>query len=137
MNTKNETPGNSSKTENGGDLDSFAPSPPAVRLDDKAATLENDILDLKVRFNRERFVYIFIATVLAASLIGPTLSGWILAFFLLSVFIFLISIGEYLDFPWAVVPMKRWMDLAYRACEKRALGKGGNEPPAIEPPPDQ
>ena len=136
MSTKNEIPGSLSNVENEGDLDAFAPSPPAIRLDDKAATLENDIQDLKVRFNRERYIYIFISTVLATALIGPNLSGWILAFFLVCTSIFLISIGEYLDFPWAVILMKRWMDLAIRAFEKRLIGKGDSAKPAIEPPPD-
>lgn len=136
MSTKEETPRSSSKLENGGDLEAFQPSPPAVRLDDKAATLENELQDLKVRTNRERFIFSFVIVILSSALVGPHLPTLVLLFFLLAVSILLISLGEYWDFPWAVGPMKRWMDLAYRAFERKYLGKDPEAPKGIEPPPD-
>lgn len=136
MSTKEETPRSSNNPENGGDLEAFQPSPPSVRLDDKAATLENELQDLKVRTNRERFIFSFVIVILSSALVGPQLTGAVLYFVLIMAFILLISLGEYWDFPWAVGPMKRWMDLVYRACEKKWLGKDSEDPKGIEPPPD-
>lgn len=111
------------KIETPEDLDGFKPSPPASRIDDKAATLENDIQDLKVKFNRERFMYVFIMSVLFVCLIGPHLTNGLLGFLITASLIFTISVGKYLDFPWAVVPLERWHDLWYRYCEKKLIGK--------------
>lgn len=122
-NTKDVTPKNSPETDTDGDLEGFTPSPPAHRIDDKAATLEDELQDLKLRFSRERFMYVFIMTVLFVCLVGPNLSNGLLAFLITASLIFTISVGKYLDFPWAVVPLERWHDLWYRYCERKMLGK--------------
>lgn len=113
-----------SELEEPGDLDGFKPSPPEHRIDDKAATLEDELQDLKLKFNRERFMYVFILTVFFVCLIGPHLTNGLLAFLITAALVFTISVGKYLDFPWAVVPLERWHDLWYRYCEKRLLGSG-------------
>ena len=122
--TKDETLKSSPELEETRDLEGFAPSPPAHRIDEKAATLEDEIQDLKIKFNRERFTYVFILTVFFVLLIGPHLTNGLLAFLITAALIFTISVGKYLDFPWAVVPLERWHDLWYRACEKKLLGAG-------------
>lgn len=129
--TSDVTLKNSPEVDPDGDLESFKPSPPAHRIDDKAATLENELQDLKLRFNRERFMYVFIMTVLFVCLVGPHLPSALLAFLITASLIFTISVGKYLDFPWAVVPLERWHDLWYRYCEKKMLGK--DDGPKTEP----
>jgi hypothetical protein len=95
MSTKEETPKSSNKPENGGDLEAFQPSPPSVRLDDKAAS--------------------FVIVILSSALVGPHLSGAVLFFFLLSLLILLISLGEYWDFPWAVGPLMDWTESSFKS----------------------
>jgi len=133
--TKDETQGSFPIPEEAEDLEGFKPSPPAHRIDDKAATLEDELQDLKLRFNRERFMYVFILTVFFVCLVGPHLTNGLLAFLVTAALIFTISVGKYLDFPWAVLPLERWHDLWYRYCERRLLGQGNEgktEPIEIE-----
>ena len=127
-NTKDVIPKNLLMPEDEGDLDGFEPSPPSHRIDDKAATLEDELQDLKLRFNRERFMYVFIMVVLFVCLVGPNLTNGVLGFLITAALIFTISVGKYFDFPWAVVPLERWHDLWYRYCERKMLGKGEERP---------
>lgn len=124
-NTKDESPNSLPEVDDAGDLEGFQPSPPAHRIDDKAATLEDELQDLKLRFGRERFMYIFIITTLTVVLVGPSITNnFILGFFVIAALIFVIAMGKYLDFPWAVLPLERWHDLLYKACERKFLGNG-------------
>lgn len=115
------------------DLDVFEPAPPEKRIDDKAATLESEILGLKTSFARERFIYIFIISLLSVVCLGQTLSTSIFCVLVVGVVIFLLGMGKYLDFPWIVLPLERWHNLIYRACEKRLISKP--EEDDVEPPP--
>lgn len=126
MNTRNETPKNLPETEDAGDLEGFARSPPAHRIDDKAATLEDELQDLKLRHGRDRFLYVFIITVLLVCLVGPNLPTALLGYIIVASLIFTISMANYLDFPWAILPLERWLDLIYKVAEKRFLGKDNN-----------
>ena len=74
-NTKDETPANSNNLDNGNDLEGFKPSPPAHKIDDKAAMLEDELQDIKLRFNRERFIYIYIAAFFLVLTIWPSGAG--------------------------------------------------------------
>lgn len=101
------------------DLDRFLPSPTSKRLDDKAATLEAELSGLKQSFARERYIYLFVMSVLFVTTLGPNMSGAMLIFLIAAVLIFLIAMGKYLDFPWIVIPLERWHDLIFNAAERR------------------
>ena len=130
-NTKLETPLEGEIIPDSNDLDRFRPAPPSKKIDDKAAALEAEIAGLKTGFNRERFIYIFISSVLALMAIGPNLSGALLSILLVSIVVFLLGMGKYLDFPWIVLPLERWHDMLFNAADKRL---NGNRAPGIEPP---
>lgn len=104
------------------DLDRFMPAPTSKRLDDKAATLEAELSGVKQAFARERFIYLFVMSVLFVTTLGPNLSTAMLVFLIASVLIFLIAMGKYLDFPWVVIPLERWHDLILNAAERRLNG---------------
>ena len=101
------------------DLDRFRPAPTSKRLDDKAATLEAELSGLKQSFARERYIYLFVMSVLFVTTLGPNMSGTMLLFLIAAVLIFLIAMGKYLDFPWVVIPLERWHDLLFNAAERR------------------
>ena len=129
--TKQETPLEGELVTDSSDLDVFRPAPPSKRIDDKAATLEAEVTGLKTSFNRERFIYIFISSLLAVMAIGPHLSGALLSILVVGIIIFLLGMGKYLDFPWIVLPLERWHDMIFNAAEKKLNGKN---PVGIEPP---
>jgi hypothetical protein len=130
-NTKPETPLEGEILSESSDLDVFRPAPPSKRIDDKAAALEAEITGLKTGFNRERFIYIFISSLLAIMAFGPHLSGALLSILVVGIVIFLLGMGKYLDFPWIVLPLERWHDMLFNAANKRLNGGG---PVGIEPP---
>lgn len=130
-NTKHETPLEGevlAKSDN--DLDHFLPAPSSKRLDDKAATLEAEITGLKTSFSRERFIYIFICSLLAIMALGPHLSGVLLSVMIVAIVIFLLGMGKYLDFPWIVLPLERWHDMIFNAANRRLNGSGATN---VEP----
>lgn len=130
-NTKLETPLEGEvlpRSDN--DLDHFLPAPSSKRLDDKAATLEAEITGLKTSFARERFIYIFICSLLAIMSPGPHLSIGLLSVLIVGVVIFLLGMGKYLDFPWIVLPLERWHDMIFNAANKRL---NGSDTISVEP----
>lgn len=104
------------------DLDHFLPAPSSKRLDDKAAALEAEISGLKTSFARERFIYIFISSLLGIMALGPNLTGPLLAVLVVGIVIFLLGMGKYLDFPWIVLPLERWHDMIFNAANKKLNG---------------
>lgn len=129
-NTKPETPPDAEIINRVSDLDVFRPAPPSKRIDDKAATLESEVIGLKTAFARERFIYIFVCSLLSVMALGPHLSGALLAILIVGLVIFLLGMGKYLDFPWIVLPLERWHDMIFNAANKRLNGSGsaGIEP---------
>jgi hypothetical protein len=113
------------------DLDAFQPSPPARKIDDKAATLEAEILGLKAEFRRERFVYTFIIATLFCLLVGVATSWWLFFFSVVAATVLLIAMAHWLDFPWVVANLQRWNDAMHTFFLKRANGK----PEEVEPLP--
>lgn len=104
------------------DLDHFAPATTSKRIDDKAATLEAELTGLKQSFARERFIYIFITSLLFIMALGQSLTGALLGILVAFVLVFLIAMGKYLDFPWIVLPLERWHDMLFNATERRLNG---------------
>lgn len=105
------------------DLDAFKPSPPQRKIDDKAATLEAELLGQKAEFRRERFVYVFVIATLFSILMGA-FNNWGLFFFsVIASTILLIAMAHWLDFPWVVTNLQRWHESLHKAFEKRANGK--------------
>ena len=130
-NTKPETPLDGEiLSESGNDLDHFRPSASSKRLDDKAATLEAEISGLKTSFARERFIHIFISTLLFIMALGPNLSVTLLSVLIVGAVVFLLGMGKYLDFPWIVLPLERWHDMVFNAANKRL---NGYDPTTVEP----
>jgi hypothetical protein len=108
--------------KNHSDLDQFAPAPAPYRLDDKAAQLEEDIQSLKAGFRKERFVYVFIINTLFLLLVGSLASNLVTGMAVTASLIFLIGMGNYLEFPWMINHLERWHNLWYKWCEKRISG---------------
>lgn len=132
--TKRETLPETGPTKvSNSDLDHFKPAAPSKRLDDKAAALEAEIIGLKQAFGRERYIYIFIACLLFVMAIGPYLPASLLTVLIIALLVFLIAMGKYLDFPWIVLPLERWHDLALRWVDRRVNGRNsGTEPPQTD-----
>jgi uncharacterized membrane protein YhaH (DUF805 family) len=128
---KSAETGSKCQTRNTSDLDVFRPAPPSKRIDDKAATLEAEVTGLKTAFNRERFIYIFVSSLLTIMAIGPYLSGALLSILVVGVVIFVLGMGKYLDFPWIVLPLERWHDVLLKSADKWLNGQPaiGIEPP--------
>jgi hypothetical protein len=110
------------------DLDAFVPSPPQHRLDDKAASLEDEILGLKAEFRRERFVYAFVIVFLFNCFVGSVGPAGVFALSIVASLIFLIAMGKWLKFPWAMKSLERWHNLCLEFAERKIRGK----PPAEE-----
>lgn len=117
--------------QQGSDLDAFQPSPPARKIDDKAATLESELIGLKAEFRRERFVYFFIMATLFCLLMGATTNGWLFFFSVVASTVLLIALAHWLDFPWVVTNLQRWNDAMHLYFLKRTNGK----PEEVEPLP--
>jgi hypothetical protein len=132
--TKPATESEPISVSNSSDLDGFRPAPPAKRIDDKAAALEAEISGLKTAFNRERFIFTFVACLFAVMALGPHLTGALLSILLVGIVIFLLGMGKYWDFPWIVLPLERWHDMLFNAADKRLNGGGltGIEPPQTD-----
>jgi hypothetical protein len=113
------------------DLDNFKPSPPALRLDDKAAALEAELAGRVAQFNKERFCYWFAIVSLFNILVANNLSNTAIFISVASSLIFVIGIGKWLDFPFIHDRLDRWERLAFEAC-KRWIHKG-NLPSSNEP----
>jgi hypothetical protein len=113
------------------DLDNFEPSPPALRLDDKAAALEGELAGRVAQFNKERFCYLFAIISLLNILVANNMSNPAIFISVVSSLILVIGIGKWLDFPFIYNRLDRWERLAFETC-KRWFYKGklpsGNEP---------
>lgn len=127
--------GKSTKTEtgSGSDLDNFSAGPPARRIDDKAAELEQEIQSIKANFNRERFTYYFVIALLFNILIASIApKNSMLYLSIVGCLMLLIALGKWLDFPWISSHLERWHDLFFRFCERWMIGK---KPDEVEPLP--
>lgn len=80
------------------DLDNFKPSPPAVRIDDKAARLEEELQDLKRQLTTERFCFSIIGVGLINLFVGAT-NPWLLFASLPFSYLTLLALGQLLGFP--------------------------------------
>lgn len=127
MSTKKEIQAELLEHEGASDLEVFQPSPPSHRIDDKAATLEDELQDLKIRLNRERFLSCFIGIVLAVCLVGPSLPNIVLGYLIIASLIFIIVLAKYLDFPWAVPILERFLELLFKGLEKKLVGNSADE----------
>jgi len=105
------------------DLQAFEPSPPEHRLDDKAASLEDDVQSLKAEFKRERFVYIFSVIVLFLLFVGSVGNESVFVLAIIAALILLIGLANWLQFPWVVVNLQRWHDLCFLWMQKKVRGE--------------
>lgn len=104
------------------DLDHFMPAPSEKRIDDKAAVLESEVQSLKAGFGRERYIHIFISTIMFTFLVGALLESSGLTFTLVvSAVIFLLGLGKYYDFPWIVYPLEKWHGMLFECCHRRLM----------------
>lgn len=67
-NTDDESPLDNKQSAN--DLDGFSASPSAIRLDDKAAVLERDLVAVRSRQANERVIFTFALGVMFCVIIG-------------------------------------------------------------------
>ncbi|OHV26947.1 hypothetical protein EOS93_06055 [Rhizobium sp. RMa-01] len=114
------------------DLEAFRPAPPARRIDDKAASLEQDIQGLKANFNRERFAYYFVMVLLFNILIASIGNNPAIYICIIGSLLIMIGLAKWLDFPWVSAHLERWHDLFYQACERWLLK---SKQPEVEPLP--
>ena len=105
------------------DLDNIVPSPPHVRLDDKAATLEQQLVSLKASFNRERVVYCYVINFFILLYLFETAQRSTVFFAVVASLIGQIALGKWLDFPWMSYHLEKWHDLFFRGCRRWVLGK--------------
>jgi hypothetical protein len=90
------------------DIEILNPPNPPSRIDDKAAVLEESVQHLRAEFRRERFVYIFVITVLVDSLMlaqAPVSAAW---FVVVASLVLLIGLAKWLEFPWVVTALEGW-----------------------------
>lgn len=113
--TGNGTPHNGNVSRHNGN---DAPSHPG-RRDDKAAALENELLERTARFNKERFVYIFVIVGLIDAFLGSFVPRSVFAFLMVWSLILLIGLANWLDFPWIIEHLTRWEHLFFRRFERK------------------
>jgi hypothetical protein len=93
------------------------------KIDDKAAVLENQLLECKANFNKERFVYIFTIVTLVDVCIGWSAPSSVFATLIVASIIILIGLANWLEFPWVVENLGRWLTM----IERRFSGQKQDE----------
>lgn len=88
-------------------------------IDDKAAALEDELLERTTRFNNERFVYLFVIVVLVDAFMGSFAPGTVFGFLIISSLILLIGLAKWLEFPWIIEHLSRWEHLFFRLFERK------------------
>lgn len=111
------------------DLDAFKPSPPEHRLDDKAASLEEEIQELKREFKREKFTYIFAANFFLLLFISSVGNSATLTLSVIVSLMFQIAMAKWLDFPWITRNLERWHELVFQWGSKKVNGEEDNTEP--------
>lgn len=81
---------------------------PISRVDDKAAAVENELLERTAQFRKERFVYIFVIITLLDSLFISFAPQNVSIFLCLASLILLIGLANWLEFPWIITHLERW-----------------------------
>ncbi len=121
-----------SRTEDEGDRNLVVLSPKTLdsKIDDKAAALENTIECLKAELRKERFVYIFIIISMFDGLMLSTGNEGLFLYFLFMSLIILIGLANWLEFPWVVVNLEKFLNRAGKSWDKW-LGIGDDS--KIEP----
>lgn len=100
-----------------------------TRLDDKAAALEDASESFKAEFRKERFVHIFVILCLFDGLMAAVANTTTFSFFLVASLILAIALAKWLEFPWIVTDLDRWLKRLGDLWDKRfGSNKNGTEP---------
>jgi antibiotic biosynthesis monooxygenase (ABM) superfamily enzyme len=90
-------------------------------------------LERTAYFKKERFVYIYIITILFNLLIGSLVgqsNSPLFGFSVVSSLILLVSLAKWLEFPWVVTELERWLNRMGRLFDRKF---GDGERDKIEP----
>ena len=93
-----------------------------TKVDDKAAALENELSARSSRFNKERFAYYFAIITLVDALVGSFVPTSVFLFLIVASIILLIGLANWLEFPWVITHLVRWLNLLERKVTDKAGG---------------
>lgn len=115
------------------DLEGFKPSSADSKLDEKAAYIENQYVEMKSSFNRERVTYHFVIGLLVNIIIfSLSADNSVKYLSLVGSIIVLYATARWLDHPWMGDTLAKWHDLMFEACKGKLLGKRKDESEPLE-----
>ncbi len=85
---------------------------------------------MRSEFKKERFVYIFIIISLIDGGIAEKYGNSATWLSVIASLVLLLGLANWLEFPWIMVHLERWLNLVYRAGERWIAGKKSDE---VEP----
>ncbi|MEO9166877.1 MAG: hypothetical protein ABI230_00590 [Aestuariivirga sp.] len=115
------------------DLDNLKPSPPSLKLDDKAATLEQELVGIKARFNQEHVVYLYIINLLFILLLSICVPKITVFIAIVGSLVVQMAIGKWLGFPWMHNDLDGWHRLMIETYRKYILRETAKDADETEP----
>lgn len=88
-------------------------------MDEKIHRLEQELLALKTSNSRERYVILFLLNVAVVATVGTFSPGYVFLFLIAATIILQIGLANWLNFPWVIQPLTRWLKILERWMEKK------------------